>query len=163
MASWQDVPKGITGTGATGYISFWSGANSLSANTNLFWDNVNNRLGIGISSPDAVVDIEGILKLLDGTQGAGKALISDTNGVKPASWQTVGASSWSVVAIIYSNNSGNVGIGYNQPSCEIACKGKYSISDTTDNSSGNVMIGTPNNVVNAKLYVKKYSGLWGYY
>ena len=64
MASWQDVPKGITGTGATGYISFWSGANSLSANTNLFWDNVNNRLGIGISSPDAVVDIEGILKLL---------------------------------------------------------------------------------------------------
>jgi hypothetical protein len=32
-------------------VAFWSGANTLSSNANLYWDNTNGRLGIGTSSP----------------------------------------------------------------------------------------------------------------
>lgn len=154
IASWQNVPQGISGTGTAGSISFWNGPNSLSANTNLFWDNVNNRLGIGSNSPDASVDIEGNIKIADGTQGPGKVLTSNANGL--ASWQTMGASSWSVNGNnIYSNNSGNVGIGTNNPSSKLQVRGDVILSDTSDNTSGNVTIGASiNNYKNSKLYVK---------
>lgn len=154
IASWQNVPQGISGTGTAGSISFWNGPNSLNANTNLFWDNINNRLGVGSNSPEAAVDIEGNIKIADGTQGPGKVLTSNANGL--ASWQTIGASSWSVNGNnIYSNNSGNVGIGTSNPLSKLQVKGDVILSDTSDNTSGNVTIGASiNNYKNSKLYVK---------
>jgi hypothetical protein len=41
----------VTGTGANGRVAFWSGTNTVSSNSNLFWDNTNERLGIGTTSP----------------------------------------------------------------------------------------------------------------
>jgi len=41
----------INGSGTATRVAFWSGANTLSSNANLYWDNTNSRLGIGTSSP----------------------------------------------------------------------------------------------------------------
>ncbi|MBI5217965.1 MAG: tail fiber protein [Bacteroidia bacterium] len=51
LASWQTPSVGITGSGTATRIAFWNGASSLSSNANLYWDNSNSRLGIGITSP----------------------------------------------------------------------------------------------------------------
>lgn len=44
-----------------------------------------DNVGIGNTAPAAKLDISGNIKIADGTQGAGKVLTSDANGV--ASWQ----------------------------------------------------------------------------
>jgi hypothetical protein len=49
--SWSPTSSLVTGTGVATRVAFWDGTNSLNSNTNLFWDNTNNRLGIGTSSP----------------------------------------------------------------------------------------------------------------
>ena len=44
------------------------------------------NLGLGVQSAAAKLDVAGTVKIADGTQGAGKVLTSDANGL--ASWQT---------------------------------------------------------------------------
>ena len=46
----------------------------------------NAKVGIGTTNPSAKLDIAGNIKITDGTQGAGKVLTSDTNGL--ATWAT---------------------------------------------------------------------------
>jgi hypothetical protein len=48
------------------------------------------NVGVGTAAPDAKLHVVGAVKIVDGTQGAGKVLTSDANGV--ASWQTASAS-----------------------------------------------------------------------
>jgi len=48
--------------------------------------NTNGDLGIGVTDPTAKLDIAGTIKIVDGTEGAGKVLSSDVSG--NASWQT---------------------------------------------------------------------------
>ncbi len=52
---------------------------------------ISDSIGIGTTSPGARLDIEGNVKIVDGTQGDGKVLTSDANGV--ASWNGVVACS----------------------------------------------------------------------
>ncbi len=47
----------ITGTGTATRVAFWNGTNTISSNANLYWDNTNSRLGIGITNPEAKVEI----------------------------------------------------------------------------------------------------------
>jgi hypothetical protein len=49
----------VTGTGASGYVAFWDSTNSITGESNLYWDATNNRLGIGISNPRVSFDVEG--------------------------------------------------------------------------------------------------------
>lgn len=49
----------VTGTGASGQVSFWNGTNSQAGSNNLFWDNVNDRLGIGTITPATTMHIVG--------------------------------------------------------------------------------------------------------
>lgn len=51
---------GIKGSGTAGQITYWTGANSLGGNNNLYWDNTNNRLGIGTNAPEAHLHIAGL-------------------------------------------------------------------------------------------------------
>ena len=41
----------ITGGGASGQVTFWNGATSITGSNNLFWDAAQNRLGIGTNTP----------------------------------------------------------------------------------------------------------------
>ncbi|MEO7308514.1 MAG: hypothetical protein ABIR78_05865 [Ferruginibacter sp.] len=49
----------LTGTGAVTQVAFWNGASTLSSNSNLYWDNTNNRLGIGTAAPAYTLDVTG--------------------------------------------------------------------------------------------------------
>jgi len=42
---------GLDGSGVATRVAFWTAANTLGSNANLYWDNTNSRLGIGTSSP----------------------------------------------------------------------------------------------------------------
>lgn len=47
----------LTGSGVTGQVSFFNGTQVLTGSNNLFWDNINARLGIGTITPGQPLDI----------------------------------------------------------------------------------------------------------
>jgi trimeric autotransporter adhesin len=49
----------VSGSGTSGYVTFWNGTNSVTGNSNLYWDNTNSRLGINTSSPGAPLQVNG--------------------------------------------------------------------------------------------------------
>ena len=49
---------GLSG-GTAGQVTFWSGATSVSGNTDFFWNNTSGRLGIGTSAPTQVLHVVG--------------------------------------------------------------------------------------------------------
>ena len=48
----------VTGSGAATRVAFWSGTSALSSDANLYWDNSNDRLGIGTTSPSAKLHVD---------------------------------------------------------------------------------------------------------
>jgi Chaperone of endosialidase len=93
-------PAGLLTAGATaGNTPYWNGTNWVVNNSNIF--NNGGFVGIGTTSPAAKLDIAGTIKVADGTQGAGKVLTSDANGL--ASWATSNSGGWSLTG-----NSGTV-------------------------------------------------------
>ncbi len=60
-SSWSSVSSGgtIIGSGTSGYVTFWNGTNSVTGNSNLYWDATNYRLGINTSSPQAPLQVNG--------------------------------------------------------------------------------------------------------
>jgi hypothetical protein len=47
----------VTGSGAATRVAFWSGTSALSSNANLYWDNTNDRLGIGTTAPNETLSL----------------------------------------------------------------------------------------------------------
>jgi len=68
--AWADFPAGggITGSGAAGQVTFWTGASVISGSYSMIWDDVNSRLGIGTGTPLAPLHV---------FAGAGWALFED--------------------------------------------------------------------------------------
>ena len=50
---------GVTGTGTATGIAFWDTTNSIASNSDLYWDNTNNRLGVGTDTPSTALHIAG--------------------------------------------------------------------------------------------------------
>jgi hypothetical protein len=56
----------LTGTGTAGQVTYWTGASAQSGSNNLFWDNTNGRLGVGITTPLQKLHIvDGAIQLTD--------------------------------------------------------------------------------------------------
>ena len=66
----------ITGSGTATRVAFWSGTTALSSDSNLYWDNPNNRLGVGTSNPTASLHVAGNALLQNFYQ-----TIANTSGV----------------------------------------------------------------------------------
>jgi hypothetical protein len=56
-----------TGSGATSQVAFWVGANTLSGENNLWWDSSADKLGIGTSTPQRTLHVEGDMRLTGST------------------------------------------------------------------------------------------------
>lgn len=61
---WQGllpISRGGTGVGTftAGSLMFFNGSTFAENNSNLFWDNTNNRLGVGTSSPISTLNVIG--------------------------------------------------------------------------------------------------------
>jgi hypothetical protein len=79
-----------TGLGVSGQVTFFTGANSLAGDNGLFWDNANKKLGIGVSTIDAIVKH---LKVGDGIPSSDNSIIAFTktyNIVTPVAPTTIG-------------------------------------------------------------------------
>jgi hypothetical protein len=50
---------GVTGTGTAGQVAFWTGASTIAGDDDLYWDNSNKRLGIGTTTPQYRLDVQG--------------------------------------------------------------------------------------------------------
>lgn len=59
-----------SGTGVAGQITFWNGTSTIAGDNNLWWDNVNKRLGIGTTTPQATIDIAGASSEIANTSGS---------------------------------------------------------------------------------------------
>ena len=67
----------VSGTGTATRVAFWSASDTLSSNANLYWDNGNNRLGIGTTAPSNLLHLKK-------TTDAFQALIIETTATYPA-------------------------------------------------------------------------------
>lgn len=78
----------ITGSGASGQVSYFNGSSTLAGSNNLFWDNTNGRLGIGTATPSAALDIHatGTNAQFNGTGTNNATLV----------FQNAGSSKWSI-------------------------------------------------------------------
>jgi hypothetical protein len=52
-----DPGDDVTGSGASGQVSFWNGTQTQSGDNGLYWNNTEKRLGIGTISPETGLDV----------------------------------------------------------------------------------------------------------
>lgn len=119
----------VSGTGAATEIAFWTGTGTISADSNLNWDNTNKRLGIGTASPINALHVKG-------TAGAGSTLEIQSTSANSGPTLLLAGSGGTVADVsIYATGSANA-IG----------AGKLSLGDklVITLATGNVGIGTTN-------------------
>jgi hypothetical protein len=49
----------VTGTGTSGQVAYFTGTTAISSDSNLIWDAVNDRLGIGVNAPSERLEVLG--------------------------------------------------------------------------------------------------------
>lgn len=114
VTGWQLT--GNRGVSAVSFVGTTDGAPLRFGTKNtvkMLLDSV-GRLGVGTQTPAYTLDVTGQFRLTNGTQGAGKVLTSDANGV--ASWLTPASNPWATSGNnLYNINIGNIGIGTVSP------------------------------------------------
>lgn len=88
---------------------------------------VTGKVGVGTLVPTSALHVAGQVKIVDGTQGAGKVLTSDANGL--SSWLLPASSPWTISSNnIFSTNTGNVGIGLTTPLYKLDVSGDIRVN-----------------------------------
>lgn len=92
------------------------------------------NVGINQADPQATLDVNGSLKVTDGNQALDRVLTSDANGL--ASWQDVpDDDDWGISGNnMYSENTGNVGIGTTAPVAKLDVRGSVVINNDAGNN-----------------------------
>jgi len=54
-----DPADDVTGSGTSGQVSFWTGAQTQSGDNGFFWDNTNKRLGVNTAAPAFPLEVVG--------------------------------------------------------------------------------------------------------
>jgi len=173
----------ISGSGSAGQVTFWNGANSITGESNLFWDSTNDRLGIGTATPTAKLHVEGnatpgnyaayinnasgggnVLKLynhdwditdylLHATNGGGYSFVVDGNG-------KVGIGTTAPGGLLDINKSTNSGSGATFPRINVV----NSLATQGDGSStfnfADIRIASGNDAVQMFLATTFAAGTW---
>lgn len=85
VLGYSDSGYGVNGNSNAGIGGYFSSASGYALIT------ANGNVGIGVAAPTAKLDIQGSIKIANGSQGANKVLVSDANGL--GTWQTISSSS----------------------------------------------------------------------
>ncbi|MEM5810918.1 MAG: DUF2341 domain-containing protein [Candidatus Aenigmatarchaeota archaeon] len=102
----------IGGSGSPGQVTFWTAADTISGDNNLFWDNTNKRLGIGTTSPQSLLHVVGTGNLLN-------------------------VSTATTSLLFVNGTSGNVGIGTTTPGAKLDVVGDVKIGGNVAFSADN--------------------------
>lgn len=94
---------GISGSGAANQVTYWTGTSAVSGESNLYWDDTNNRLGINNSSPSYSLDVSGNT-YINGNIGLGTTLNT---------WQNSKAIQISRASFMAFNSGGGANVGSN--------------------------------------------------
>jgi hypothetical protein len=145
LGSGNIVTPSTPPSGVSGAIQFSNGSAFASDATNFFWDDTNNRLGIGTNAPASQLEIKGngdaSFQISGGIAGR-RALFSYLNAPSVFEFDVSNilriknGSTYS----LYTDTTGSVGIGTLSPSARTHIKGSGSTSATTallvQNSAG---------------------------
>ncbi len=61
----------VSGSGYPTRVAFWAGSKLLSSNSDLYWDNINFRLGLGTATPNQQLELTGNLRMPATTANTG--------------------------------------------------------------------------------------------
>jgi len=116
------------------------------------------NVGIGTSSPEETLHVEGTIRMVDGNESAGRKMMSDVDGT--GSWTdvaTINDGDWTVSGNdVYSSVSGNVGIGIASPSEKFDLLGNLKVlgSASSGNTGIDLQIGTSTSGKGGKVLIK---------
>ncbi|MBU5537416.1 MAG: hypothetical protein KQA38_02515, partial [Candidatus Aenigmarchaeota archaeon] len=125
----------IGGSGSPGQVTFWTAADTISGDNNLFWDNTNKRLGIGTTSPQSLLHVVGTGNLLN-------------------------VSTATTSLLFVNGTSGNVGIGTTAPGSRLEVvdyqsDGYLSSSNSVASPYGSkVIIRNAQNTINTSAFIQ---------
>ena len=152
----------VTGTGIANHIAYWNSNSGIVADSGqLYWDNANNKLGIGLNNPNYTLDVNGngnfnsdfylSSDIIDYSLGSSliwfnpgppcnlariQASTSDINSKGILTfWVADGSSEVERLTIL---DNGNVGIGTTSPSETLTVIGNTQIDGLLSASSGEI-------------------------
>jgi hypothetical protein len=103
----------ITGGGASGQVTFWNGATSITGSNDLFWDAGNSRLGIGTNVPIEELTVKGTIRS-EAKTGADNIFLQGVNSAGILIAQMSEASSFGSGGLLFNgqrgDNSGGNGV-----------------------------------------------------
>lgn len=163
------ITNPVTGTGAATRVAFWNSSSSISSDADLYWNDTNNRLGVGTASPDVALDVNDStgIKVQDSgdvvfeaNPSTGTFSLGDVVGVGGTAYITGDNTNIDFFGDgdVRFQNDGNVGIGTTSPSTKLEvgdCESSTNISD------GNIAVKTNTN--DTAIVIQEASGAeqWG--
>lgn len=138
-----DISLTTSAAGTSGQIQF-NDSSAFGADSNLFWDNTNKRLGVGTSSPTTNFQV---VKNANSTTGL---LVSNSDTTNLSSRASITVNSGGVVGQLVAISGNDVYMGALASTVRIGANGG---TDMLINTSGNISMGTPS-VLSARLGIK---------
>jgi hypothetical protein len=155
----------VDGNGVATRIAFWSDANTLTSDANLYWDDANNRLGIRTSSPTTPLYLDasahnGTAMIVDRYASGGVASIQagPSNEYLMLEGQgttgRVGVNFYSSGDVSIVNGGGNLGVGTNSATAQLHTTGSVRFANYSNgflqvDGSGNLSTGTGSDLFTA--------------
>ena len=122
----------VTGTGASGKVTYWNGTNTISYNSTFVWDNTNSRLGIGVTNPNSAIQVSSNETLVYAGRfvnshiSGGGVLIA---GGSSSSHDALVVYNYDLTSIILNAKSnGNIGVGTATPAYKLDVVGNIGTS-----------------------------------
>ncbi|MEE9594193.1 MAG: hypothetical protein V3V92_02225 [Candidatus Hydrothermarchaeales archaeon] len=114
---WGLDPVGgsLTGSGAATRLAFWTDASTLGSNADLFWDDTNNRLGIGTISPGGLLGLKNSNVYID-VDASDNLTFTDGVTTTKTLAELASGGLWNTATGGIHYSAGNVGIGTASPS-----------------------------------------------
>ncbi|MDA3910564.1 MAG: hypothetical protein PF448_04315 [Bacteroidales bacterium] len=165
----------VDGNGVATRIAFWSDANTLTSDANLYWDDANNRLGIRTSSPTTPLYLDasahnGTAMIVDRYASGGVASIQagPSNEYLMLEGQgttgKVGINFYSSGDVLLAQGGGNVGIGTTVPSAKFHVDGSVRFQNLgTGAQTTGLMVDASGNVTGRTLNITNWDDAysWG--